>query len=269
MAPTQNQISIFHISLDRKAIQIIPNTLFSLFSSSPLGFRPCLSFSPLVRSLYPLFLHAFHAFRPRFWVYLKFLGFSKIDVYFVKFLGWVLCFWCNMIMHCIQFAFSQCFMYLNVCLYAWKLCADSFGLGWTHDAIMFSTSNLYAFFMHTYPIFSLFLVLCCDGVFLFVSLSISLSLSLSLSDSLCMAPKHKSTLSRNPLHSGTSSSNPTPLHIQFRDKKAHKDFSENFSNHSIHLERHVVFFLFYLHKNISDLSFSFFIYKIDLNFFYI
>ena len=178
MAPTQNQISIFHISLDRKAIQIIPNTLFSLFSSSPLGFRPCLSFSPLVRSLYPLFLHAFHAFRPRFWVYLKFLGFSKIDVYFVKFLGWVLCFWCNMIMHCIQFAFSQCFMYLNVCLYAWKLCADSFGLGWTHDAIMFSTSNLYAFFMHTYPIFSLFLVLCCDGVFLFVSLSISLSLSL-------------------------------------------------------------------------------------------
>ena len=42
------------------------------------------------------------------------------------------------------------------------------------------------------------------------------------------------------LGSGTSSSDPTPLHIRFRDEKAHKDFSENFSNRGIHLERQVV-----------------------------
>ena len=55
-----------------------------------------------------------------------------------------------------------------------------------------------------------------------------------------MAPKCKSTPSRNPLHSETSSSDPTPSYIQFRDEKAHKDFSENFSQRGIHLERHIV-----------------------------
>ena len=33
-------------------------------------------------------LHAFHAFRSRFWVFEIFLGFFKIDEVFVKFLGW-------------------------------------------------------------------------------------------------------------------------------------------------------------------------------------
>ena len=98
----------------------------------------------------------------------------------------------------------------------------------------FCISHAHAFFMHTYPFFSIFLVLCCEGAFLFVSLS------LSLSDSLCMAPKCKSTLSRNPLRSGTSSFDPTPLHIRFRDEMACKGFSKNFSNCGIHLERHMV-----------------------------
>ena len=44
-----------------------------------------------------------------------------------------------------------------------------------------------------------------------------------------MAPKCKSTLSQNPLHSGaSSSSDPTPSHIRFRDEDTRKDFSENF-----------------------------------------
>ena len=79
--------------------------------------------------------------------------------------------------------------------------------------------------------FLYFLVLCCDCVFLF--------LFLSLSDRLCMAPKCKSTSSRNPLRSGTSSS-ATPLHVRFCDKKAHKEFSENFFKRGVQSQCHVV-----------------------------
>ena len=56
-----------------------------------------------------------------------------------------------------------------------------------------------------------------------------------------MAPKRKSTLARNPLHSGaSSSSDSTPLSLRFHDDDAHKAFSENFSRRSIHSERQVV-----------------------------
>ena len=56
-----------------------------------------------------------------------------------------------------------------------------------------------------------------------------------------MAPKHKSTPARNPLHFGASSSfDPTLSHIRFRDDDAFKAFSENFSRRGIHLERQVI-----------------------------
>ena len=48
--------------------------------------------------------------------------------------------------------------------------------------------------------------------------------------SASMVPKRKSTPSRNPLHSeASSSSDPTPSSIRFRDEDARKDFSENLS----------------------------------------
>ena len=72
----------------------------------------------------------------------------------------------------------------------------------------------------------------CDGAFLLVSLF--------LSHSLRMAPKCKSAPSQNPLHSGASSSDSTPLHVKFRDEKARQDFSENFSKCGIHSECHVM-----------------------------
>ena len=78
----------------------------------------------------------------------------------------------------------------------------------------------------------------------------SVSFPLSLLDSLRTAPKRKSTPSRNPLRFGTSSSDPTPLHVRFRDEKAHKDFSENFSKRGIHSECHVVL------SNFSDIALS-------------
>ena len=74
-------------------------------------------------------------------------------------------------------------------------------------------SHAHALFMHTNLSFQYSSTLC-DGV------SLSLSLSLSLSHGLRMAPKRKFAPSQNPLRSKASSSDPTPLHIQFRDELA-------------------------------------------------
>ena len=56
-----------------------------------------------------------------------------------------------------------------------------------------------------------------------------------------MTPKRKSTPSQNPLHSkASSSSDPTPSHIQFRDEDARKDFLENFSRQGVHSKCRVI-----------------------------
>ena len=56
-----------------------------------------------------------------------------------------------------------------------------------------------------------------------------------------MAPKRKSTSARNPLRFGASSStDPSPSAVRFRDDDAFKAFSENFSRQGIHLECQVV-----------------------------
>ena len=56
-----------------------------------------------------------------------------------------------------------------------------------------------------------------------------------------MATKHKSTPARNPLRSGaSSSSDPSPSNVRFRDDDAFKAFLENFSRRGIHLERQVI-----------------------------
>ena len=74
------------------------------------------------------------------------------------------------------------------------ICDSRFGLGfypWCN--FIFSASHVHAYFMHTYPFFFSFSG--CD-------------VSLSLSDRLRMAPKRKSTLARNSLGFGSSSSDP-------------------------------------------------------------
>ena len=56
-----------------------------------------------------------------------------------------------------------------------------------------------------------------------------------------MAPKRKSTPTRNPFRSGASSStDPSPSTVWFRDDDAFKAFSENFSRQGIHSECQVV-----------------------------
>ena len=53
-----------------------------------------------------------------------------------------------------------------------------------------------------------------------------------------MALKRKSIPAWNPLRFGaSSSSNPSPSHIRFRDDVAFKAFLENFSKQGIHSER--------------------------------
>ena len=118
------------------------------------------------------------------------------------------------------------------------LCAGRIGLGWAHNAISFA----YHMFMHSPCICTLFsiylLYLNCFGTFLIVSLSLTLFLFTLV---VFMAPKHKSAPSQNPLRSrASSSSDPTPSHIQFRDEDARKDFLENFSRQGVHSECRVI-----------------------------
>ena len=77
-----------------------------------------------------------------------------------------------------------------------------------------------------------YILMCLVLFFVYVSLSLFLSLS------CIMEPKRKSVSSQNSLRSGasTSSSDPTPSSVRFRDEKACK----NFSRRGIHLERQVI-----------------------------
>ena len=90
---------------------------------------------------------------------------------------------------------------------------------------MYSLFNILAIF----ELFGAFLIVSFFPFFLLFTLVVS------------MAPKRKSTSSQNPLRSGpSSSSDPTPFHIQFHDDDARKDFSENFSWWGVHSECQVI-----------------------------
>ena len=99
-------------------------------------------------------------------------------------------------------------------------------------------SHVHAFPMHTYSPFHIFDIFELLGTFLIVFLSLFLFLFTLV---VSMAPKRKSTLARNPLRSGaSSSSDPSPSDVRFYDDDAFKAFSENFSRRGIHSERQVV-----------------------------
>ena len=100
-------------------------------------------------------------------------------------------------------------------------------------------SHVHAFPMHTYLLFNIFDII--DVAWDFSDCS-SLFLPLIMFTLVVsMAPKRKSTPARNPLRSGaSSSSDPSPSNVRFRDDDAFKAFSENFSRRGIHSERQVV-----------------------------
>ena len=96
-------------------------------------------------------------------------------------------------------------------------------------------SHVHAFPMHTYLLFNIFDII--DVAWEFSDCS-SLFLPLIMFMLVVsMAPKRKSTLARNPLRSGASSSfDPSPSNVRFHDDDVFKAFSENFSRRGIHSE---------------------------------
>ena len=122
------------------------------------------------------------------------------------------------------------------------LCADRFGLGWAQDAISFAC-HMFMHFPCIRTLFSIYLLyLNCLGLFWLSFLYLPLFLFTLI---VSMAPKYKSTLARNPLHSGASSSSDSaPLSLRFRDDDAHKEFSKNFSRWGVHSEHQVIFAYF-------------------------
>ena len=92
--------------------------------------------------------------------------------------------------------------------------------------------------MHTYLTFNIYSsIFELFGVFLIVSF---FPLSLVYVNA-SMALKRKFASSRIPLRSeASSSSNPTPSSIWFRDEDAQKDFLENFSQGGVHSKRRVI-----------------------------
>ena len=92
--------------------------------------------------------------------------------------------------------------------------------------------------MHTYFLFNILGIF--DIAWDFYDCLFFLSLFLFMLV-MSMAPKHKSTPTRNPLRSdASSSSDPSPSHIRFRDDDAFKAFSKNFSRWGIHSEHQVI-----------------------------
>ena len=93
--------------------------------------------------------------------------------------------------------------------------------------------------MHTYLLFNIFdIIVVAWDFFDYSSLFLPLFLFMLV---VSITPKHKSTPAQNPLHSSASSSfDPSPSHIRFRDDDAFKVFSENFSRRGLHSERQVI-----------------------------
>ena len=130
------------------------------------------------------------------------------------------------------------------CVFTLLLCCVLVGLNWAEPLMYFKFACHVFMHFHAY-IHSIFYILLYYVVGAFLTLSLSLSLSLSLALVCSMAPKRKSTPSRNPLRSKASSSfpsDPTPSHVWIRDEKAKLDFSEK---RGIHLEHQVVLSYFY------------------------
>ena len=121
------------------------------------------------------------------------------------------------------------------CVFTLLLCCVLVGLDWA-EPMMYLYLHVTFSCIRTFKF--LYLLYCIlFGAFLIVSLSLSPSFFVSYV-SCNMAPKCKSTPSRNPLRSGASSfsslSDPTHSHVWFRDKKAKSDFLENFLRRDIH-----------------------------------
>ena len=142
------------ISLDKNSLLSPKHFSLNPFTFPHLFFGINLDFF-LWYDLFSLIYHAFHTFRPRFLGFEIFLVFLEIDELFVKFLGWVLFKWYCMLMHCITFALSQCFMHYRCVLSMSKPCV-LVGLDWVEPMMIFLHVT-WSFIFHAYiSFFSIF-----------------------------------------------------------------------------------------------------------------
>ena len=113
------------------------------------------------------------------------------------------------------------------------------GLDWAEPMMyLLCMSHVHAFSMHLYVFSHILLIVNCFGIFLIVFFSLPLLLVTLV---VFMAPKRKSTLAWNPLHSGAStSSDHAPFYLRFRNDGAYKAFTKNFSRRDIHSECRVI-----------------------------
>ena len=145
-----------------------------------------------------------------------------------------------MFMHCITFAFSKSFMHYRCVFTILKSCV-LVGLDWAEPMMFLLLHVTCSCIFHAYIPFILYLI----NIDLCLVLFCLFLFSLCFLRLVCsMAPKYKSTSSRNPLCSRAASSSPStnsnPSHVRFHDEKARTNFLENFSRHNIHSECQVI-----------------------------
>ena len=118
------------------------------------------------------------------------------------------------------------------------LCVGRIGLAWAHDVFYFACHMFNHFHAYVLSFSYIWYIWTAWDFFYCSSLFLPLNLFTLV---VSMAPKCKSTPAWNSFHSGVSSStDPSPSNVQFRDDDAFKAFSENFSRRGIHSERQVV-----------------------------
>ena len=119
-----------------------------------------------------------------------------------------------------------------------SLCVGRIGLGWAHDIFTLHVTCsciIHAFVrLFTYSYY-------CELCWSFSDCFFLSPLYLLVTLVVFVAPKRKSTLARNPFHSGASTfSDHAPFSLRFCNDDAHKAFTKNFSRRGIHSERRVI-----------------------------
>ena len=136
-----------------------------------------------------------------------------------KFLGWFLCKWFQIIMHCITCAVLKMFMHFRRVITMLKCCV-LVGFDWTEPMILLMLHVTCSCILHAYVL--IFVSIIWYKTIWFFSVCLSLSFFRSVASFFA------------------SPSDSTPSHIRFHDDKARKDFSKNFSWRGFHSKCQVV-----------------------------
>ena len=128
-----------------------------------------------------------------------------------------------------------------MCVYSIAMmCVGRFGLGWAHNAFIFTCHMFMHFHAYVPSSFYIFYIVSCWFFSDCLSLPLSLFLTLVALWYLNVNLFRLGTFFILGASFSSSPSDPILFHIQFHDEKAKSNFLENFSWRSIHLECQVV-----------------------------